>query len=64
MQQPEISIHPLIGRLRSLDKWDAVVFDKGCYEKNVKRQCEKILQLFEFANKILSLYFLVLALWF
>ena len=47
-----------------MDKWDAVVFDKGCYEKNVKRQCEKILQLFEFANKILSLYFLVLALWF
>ena len=33
---------------RSLDKRDALVFDKGCYEKNVKRQCEKILPLLKF----------------
>ena len=39
----------LVSRLErlSLNKRKALVFDKGCYEKNVKRQCEKICELFK-----------------
>ena len=53
MQQPEISIHPLIGRLHNKSP-----------ETRINTGFPSSIFLFKLANKISLLYFLVLVLWF